>query len=141
MLFPVEFLRRCKGAADIEIGQSQRRTGIAENQPDEVIDNEDEAERQTEIKQSGDEHERYFHGSHDHLESVAAGGKRRGEEHFDTIVHGRLPRFAINSFVWSCSRFAGEASNFFESFKTCSVIRPLFPPARQARLQALLKPN
>lgn len=73
-LFPVKFLRRCERAADVEGRKLQGRTGITENQSDEVVYDEDEAERQTEIKQSGNEQERYFHGSHDYLGSASCRG-------------------------------------------------------------------
>ena len=63
LLFPIELLRCGEGTADTEEGRLHRRTWIAENQADEMIDDKDEAERETEIEQCGDGEERHFQPS------------------------------------------------------------------------------
>lgn len=51
----MELLPCSKGAADVEEWRLHRRAGIAENQPDEIVDDKDETERETEIEQCGND--------------------------------------------------------------------------------------
>ncbi|WP_179869634.1 hypothetical protein [Rhizobium chutanense] len=98
LLFSVELLRCSEGAADVEGGRLHRLTGIAENQPDEIVDDKDEAERETNIEQCGDDEERHLHPSHGRGRRAAAGCGERGEENIGmAVVHGNFPGFATNS--------------------------------------------
>lgn len=112
-LFSVEFLRCSEGAADIDGDQLHRRARITENQSDEIVDDEDETQRDTEIEQRGDDEERHLHPSHGRGKSAGGGRQERDGKDFDmAVIHGNFPSPAINSHSLLLFPIIGASAQF-----------------------------